>query len=384
MFGFLPSPKTCGVPGAAALYRSHFCGLCNVLRNDYGLWARGIINRDSTFLALLGAAQCEAQPQTRCATCCNPFGVSRPLHQVGDTTQYAAAVTLCGLSSKLDDDIDDERGPRRWLARGASFCLDGSVSKAMGFLHAVAFPVARVHHLLSSQSAVEHPTASLEDAAEPTSQAFGEIVAHTGIVAGCQPSQRPFLRIIGEQLGFLIYVKDAWDDFDSDEKRGRFNALRSHSTEGERRARILPLLQAAIAKIEEAFSQLELHRYRDTLHSILVDGVNQRLASWMGLPAPSVPNPPLVTPPQPTGSSRRAEANEPDEKKETCGKRCNKRCTDCRDDCDNKRGARKSRCCDHCDCCDCGDCCRVLDCSDCKHCDGCDCPGCDCCDCSCH
>lgn len=382
MFGFLPSPKTCGVPGAAALYRSHFCGLCNVLRSDYGLWARGVINRDSTFLALLGAAQCEAKPQTQCATCCNPFGVSRPLHQVGDTAHYAAAVTLCGLSSKLDDDIDDERGPRRWLARGARFVLDGSVAKAMGFLHAVGFPVAKVHRLLDSQSAIEHPTASLEDAAGPTSQAFGEIVAHTGIVAGCKPSQHSLLRTIGEQLGLLIYFKDAWDDFDSDEKRGRFNALSCHSTESERRARILPLLQATTEKIEETFSQLELHRYRDTLHSILVDGVKQRVASWMGLPAPSKPNPPLVTPPPISGSRGHPETNEPQEDQETCGQSCNNRCIGCRDDCRNNRRTKDSRCCDHCDCCDLGDCCRVLDCGDCNHCDVCH--GCDACDCSCH
>ena len=377
MFGFLPSPKSCGVPGAASLYRAHFCGLCNVLRSDYGLWARGIINRDSTFLALLGAAQCETLPQAQCATCCNPFGTSRPLHQTGATAHYAAAVTLCGLSSKLDDDADDERGPRRWLAHGARFCLDGSVTKAMGFLHAVGFPVARVNGLLGSQAAIEHPTASLAEAAVPTREAFGEIVAHTGIVAGCEPSQHSLLRQLGEQLGFLIYAKDAWDDFGSDAKRGRFNPLHPLPAESDRRAFLLPQLQHSAQAISDSFAKLQLHRYHDTLHSIVVDGVHRRIAAWMGLlPPPSLPYPPPVPPPSQPGQHNPSPSPQSPADR-TCSQRCSDTARDCRDDCCNRRGQRSSRCRDHCcDSWDCIDCARCCD--GCHGCHGCDCGGCDC------
>jgi len=56
MFGHLPAPCRCQIGSRIDLWRSTFCGLCNALVGQYGQPARFLINRDSTFVAMLAAA----------------------------------------------------------------------------------------------------------------------------------------------------------------------------------------------------------------------------------------------------------------------------------------------------------------------------------------
>ena len=111
---YLPGPRMC-CPKAASMYRAHFCGLGTNLHRHYGLWARGLVNRDSTFLTLLGGALTRDAPSFEEAMCCNPLATPRALLSDGPVIQYAGAVTLCALNAKLDDDVLDEHGWRRWL-----------------------------------------------------------------------------------------------------------------------------------------------------------------------------------------------------------------------------------------------------------------------------
>jgi hypothetical protein len=344
MFGFLPGPALCCAK-AAACYRAHFCGLCNVLRHDYGLWARGLINRDSTFLALLGASLGPEMPATTPATCCNPWAAPRDLFQSGATVRYAGAVTLCGLTAKLDDDAEDESGPRRWLAVVGRRALDESTAKAVGLLHSLDFPVGGVMRSLREDSTQGGAALTLEEAARPTCHAYGEIVAHPGRLAGLEASMVKALRDIGAHLGFLIYAQDAWEDWEQDRRRGRFNPLHSFPKLEERRAALLPPVTQALASLRSSFGTLTLHRNRDLLSSMLVEGSEDSVQRLFHI--------------------KKVKGEHDDERR------------------------KKRRCCENCDvgC----DCCPVRACRspskggggevcDCNPCDG---DGCDCCGCDC-
>lgn len=211
MFGYLPGPAVC-CQEAASVYRAHFCGLGTSLHRHHGAWARWLVNRDSTFLALLGSALAEAPPALCRTTCCNRFATPRDLVADNAVLQYTSAVTLCGLDAKLDDDASDERGWRRWLARSASRALDTPVSDALGLLHALRFPVVQVRDWMSGQKQIEQAaSASLHDCSAPTRAAYAEITAHLAHVAEA-PQAGTALRQLGENLGLLIYAQDAWDD----------------------------------------------------------------------------------------------------------------------------------------------------------------------------
>ena len=112
MFGYLPAPCRCQIGNQADLYRSTFCGLCNALAGQYGQPARLLVNRDSTFVALLAAAQSPVAPTVTLSTRCQPWSRPIPVFESGFAPAFAAAVTLCGLQAKLDDEQADERGLR--------------------------------------------------------------------------------------------------------------------------------------------------------------------------------------------------------------------------------------------------------------------------------
>lgn len=89
MFGFLPgicrhvSFRSVGkqLANPDQLYQAHFCGLASALERNYGYLSRLLINRDSTFLTLLGEGLLKVEREglltfTR-VRCCSPL----PFHQ---------------------------------------------------------------------------------------------------------------------------------------------------------------------------------------------------------------------------------------------------------------------------------------------------------------
>ena len=348
MFGHLPGPSMC-CQKAASLYRAHFCGLGTSLHRHYGAWARWLVNRDSTFLTLLGSALAETPPQLCQTTCCNKLATPRDLLADNAVLQYSAAVTICGLSAKLDDDAQDERGWRSHAARFGSKVLDTPIGDALGLLHAMRFPVQDVRAWMAEQADIENCSASLQDCARPTRAAYGEIVGHLAQVSG-SPEAKPLLHQLGESLGFLIYAQDAWDDWARDKKRGQFNPLHAFPDLTGRRAALLPALEDALASLRRAFDALPLRRNRDLLRTVLIEGAEERVAQ--------------VSEKKDSGRKHPQSPIEGTERKRSC---CDK--------------------CDGCNCCDCCDCVRfcrpgkgkssLCDCNPCDG-DGCECCGCDC------
>ena len=225
MFGFLSSPcGTCSSHEVHSTYRGFFCGLSGALRDDYSPAARFLVNRDSTFLSLFMASLDKAPPEPVLRTCCHPISVPRPLFTDGLHSRYAAAVTVCGLAAKLDDDRIDETGLRKTAARFLGRAINPLTDRAISFLNSVRFPTSDVVSMMEEQSAIETRSPDLMTAASPTAGAYGTIFSEAARLAEAPEKQDP-LRTIGENLGRLIYWRDAWDDRDEDAKRGRFNPL---------------------------------------------------------------------------------------------------------------------------------------------------------------
>jgi Family of unknown function (DUF5685) len=348
MFGYLPGASMC-CSKAAIHYRAHFCGLGTSLHHQYGAWSRWLVNRDSTFLALLGGALSpEASIMTR-STCCNPWAAPKELLQDGPLLRYVGAVTLCGLNAKLDDDKADERGWRRLLAKAGGQALDAPFGKALGLLHGLNFPVQEVRGWMAGQTQTEYSAAGLIESAHPTSAAYGEIVRHLANLTGAL-ELRTLLLLLGEALGLLIYTQDAWDDWEQDRRRNQYNPLHAYADLQARRAAVLPLMRQAFQRLCAAFEQLPLKRNRDLLQLVLIDGVRQRLDQ--------------------------VEGKKPTSQKDSDSflRRYQRKGNDCCSSCD---------CGDCCDCCQCFRGCRlskggsICDCNPCDG-DGIECCGCDC------
>lgn len=344
MFGFLSAPCSSCSSKEHSVYRAHFCGLCNRLRHDYGLHTRFLVNRDATFLSLLGNGLQESPTTPVSNTCCNPLGKPRLVVQERDAVSYAAAVTICGLKAKLDDEVEDRRaGPTRFALKGLRGLNASSFSKEDDVLRSQGFPLSEVQEALAEQSVIElHASASnsleLEAVSAPTSFTFGKILAHaSGQAHGT-------LEAMGQSLGRLIYTLDAFVDQAKDRRDHQFNPFLLQPVLVEQ----LPtLFERDLEVISDGVHSLSLSGYRDVLDIIL--GKNLRNTCFSMLEGPG---------PVPLEGPRKKQSKK---KRRSCCEDCCDGCTwcdviyccDCDPDCCDA-GCCDAGCCD-CDvcCCDC-------------------------------
>ena len=142
-------------------FRSAYCGLCEALRQRYGVLARFLIGYDMTFLALLSLSPETAIEQRRC--------IVHPLRKqpciCGMTELFDAAdYTVILAYQKMQDDAADEKGFRSIRARLALRLLRSRCRKA-----AARQPKfdENVRQCLSQLAAVEERgSASLDEAAD--------------------------------------------------------------------------------------------------------------------------------------------------------------------------------------------------------------------------
>ena len=284
MFGFISGPCGCLTKEQNLDYRAYFCGLCNCMRHKFGLPTRMLINRDSTFLALLSSAQSSAPPPLNHRTCCNPLGKKRALFEEGAHAEFATAVTLCGLGAKLRDNAADEDWLRRSLAKLGLRYFKNGVAQAKGALEQTGFPADEISRGLFEQETLEHEATQKQEIdlgqiAEPTAQAFGAIVAHTAAVAGA-PGNAPHLLEAGRSLGRLVYWADAFEDFDADVRRRRFNplCLAGANSSAEAAAIVSQPMSQEFSKLPRALEQVKLARHGSLVKDLLLVRTPKRWA----------------------------------------------------------------------------------------------------------
>lgn len=219
------------------------------------------------------------------ATCCNPLGMPRELVQSGPVQAYVSAVTMCGLIAKVSDDGDDERGWRRGFAKTCRPLLGETEARAVGLLESLGFPTSKVRQALAApektMNRVGDPATQLRGAVATTGEAYGEIVGFLGVLTKRADDEVRALRCVGHELGTMIHLKDGWDDFDDDRRRGRPNPFAASSTKAERREWLKPVLSNSLEVLQQAMGSLRDLRYRGLLHTILIDGATAQVTEMM-------------------------------------------------------------------------------------------------------
>ena len=204
-----------------SLYRSYYCGLCEDLLASYGRAGQLTLNYDTTFLAFLLTCLYEPAQERRTETVCiaHPFKKHQSRRNI--YTQYAADMTILLARYSLQDDWEDEKKLRglvlspllgsafreasaRWPQKADSIraCLD------------------RLHALETGQ---QGSAAAREVSPDEAGACFGDLMAE--LFAFTNDAWELPLRHMGFYLGKFIYLLDAYDDLDKDEKSGSFNPL---------------------------------------------------------------------------------------------------------------------------------------------------------------
>ena len=223
MFGLMRAKKCWMSAEERNFRRLSYCGTCKTIGAIYGQKSRLLLNHDTVFLAeiltaLSGEEIGDWGKSYQSYNCLN-----LPKGEMPVALQFAAATNIILTEFKLADHISDEDKRRFRLAQKV-FSIE--FLKAENVLKNWNFPIDEIKEILQTQKRRENESKSLAHLAEPTARTTAEFFAH-GVELIGKSELKDLMFEIGFAFGKLIYILDAFEDYEKDFRKNQFNALRS-------------------------------------------------------------------------------------------------------------------------------------------------------------
>lgn len=245
-------------------YKSYYCGLCQVLKNEYGLLGQLSLNYDITFLVIVLSALYECEDTVVMAHC-KTHPVKKIPKRINEITEYAAAMNVLLTYYHLDDNWQDERDVKSLAYKEA--------------LHSKAVKAAKKYptqaRIIKKQL---RALAELEKAKcnniDELAACFGKLMG--GLFLYKKDAFEEHLYNMGYALGKFIYIMDAYDDLDKDIKNNSFNPLKDMKADENFNEFIANALNIIMAECCNSFEMLPVIRDEEIIKNILYAGVWQR------------------------------------------------------------------------------------------------------------
>jgi len=217
MFGYVRPFKAKLSEEERERYGTVYCGLCHAMGKRYGFLARFTLTYDFAFLAMLLAAA-EEKPEI-CCKCCPAHPLRRKKGCICfGGLDVAADESMILTWHKLRDDVEDSGFWVGLPARAASLIFRRAYRKAAalrpGFDRQVRESLSALHELERANST------ELDRVADT----FARILKAAAPTGGGNARNRVLEQIL-YHVGRWIYLADAWDDLEEDEKQGSYNAV---------------------------------------------------------------------------------------------------------------------------------------------------------------
>ena len=258
MFGYIGTIESELKVREAASYKSWYCGLCKCMKAHYGPLSTLFLQYDCAFLALLFSGELgETVDAKRCHDPHRKYRLETP------ALRFAAAVNVLLAYYKCLDDWRDEKD----LNKGAASLLLKRAVKRAGR----DYPElqARTEQFYRDQAAMETNDGRLDAAADPT----GKYLESLGDMLPFPEQEKLPLKWLLYNLGRWIYLMDAWDDREKDQKKGAFNPyLKANATKEDAAFG----LYASLDEAHKAFDLLSPSRDRGLMENVLTLGCPER------------------------------------------------------------------------------------------------------------
>ncbi|MCI8995906.1 MAG: hypothetical protein HFI31_05540 [Lachnospiraceae bacterium] len=243
------------------VYHSYYCGLCRRLKERYGLWGQISLSYDMTFLILLLTGLYE--PDTEVMTCkCAAHPLQKHAVRVNRFTDYAADMNVLLSYYKCMDDWWDDRKVSRLVYGKLLKKPCGVVEKQY------AHKLDRIQKFMRE---IWEGEAQGEKNLDEMAGRFGGVMEE--IFAWNSDEWEPSLRKIGFYLGKFIYLVDAYEDLEKDEKKGAYNPFLLLQKDGAFEESSRKILTMMMAECSREFEKLPILEDVEILRNILYSGV---------------------------------------------------------------------------------------------------------------
>lgn len=268
MFGYVrPVLGRLDEVGRAA-YRSSYCGLCHTMGKRYGFPARFSLNYDFTFLAVLlysGTGETDKQ----CRRC--------PAHPIrtpseclcGAGVDAAADISMILTWYKLTDDVED-----RGFFAGLPYRVLRLIYRR-GYRSAAARTPeydARVCRGMEQLKQLEQQQSPQLDRVADT---FASILSAAADGLLLDEAKARAMEQLLYHLGRWIYLIDAWDDLEEDEKQHRYNPLNARFNGQARQARdyVETTLTHSTRLLASAANLLDFGSWTAVVNNVIYSGL---------------------------------------------------------------------------------------------------------------
>lgn len=197
-------------------YRAYYCGVCRGM-SRYTFIGRAFLSYDLAFYALL--TDPEAKTDIRIKRC--KWNLKKKPYACGEALDYAAALNLLLSFGKLQDDIADGQKSRAVILALFKRAHRNACRNA---------PMAAkiIDNGLAELSRLENAGCSrLDEIAHQFADICGRLAAEAPLINTDE------LRRVVYQIAYntarWVYIIDAYDDMDSDKKRGNYNPIAAES-----------------------------------------------------------------------------------------------------------------------------------------------------------
>ena len=244
-------------------YKGVYCGLCQTLKRKYGPLGQVCLNNDMTFMALMHMSLYEGEM----------LGIEKDyrckLHPTKKMRIY--------MNGHLDYAADMTMILSYYLARD-HWKDDGQIS-ALLHLHAMRRKVRRLSRLYPRQhKAVKNYIYRLEAAERRQEKDLDKLAGLTGTMLAeifnwKEDIWADMLKNVGFYLGKYIYIMDAYEDLEKDQKKGSFNPLLEYKNRPDFEDFVFEMLDLMMADCARSFEKLPLEQDVEILRNILYAGV---------------------------------------------------------------------------------------------------------------
>ncbi len=242
-------------------YKAYYCGLCKTLKDKFGRFGQMTLSYDMTFLILLLTSLYEAETeklQNRCLV--HPVKMHDTL--VNEITEYVADMNIALTYHHLRDDWKDEKN----IAG-----LAGAVFLKRAYKRIEKQYPRQCNMITVSLKRLQECEERSETDIDLVSGCFGDLMGELFLYR--EDRWQDTLRRMGFFLGKYIYILDAYDDLEKDEKHKSYNPFRFVEKREGFEEKIRQYLTMMMAECTREFEKLPCLWDVDILHNILYDGV---------------------------------------------------------------------------------------------------------------
>jgi hypothetical protein len=242
-------------------YKAYYCGLCNTLKQKYGLLGQMTLSYDMTFLIILLSSLYERDTKSGQSRC-----VLHPMKKHGvlqnEFTDYVAAINIALTYYHLLDDWQDDKSiPGLAGTKVLKNHLKKISKQYPRQCNTIQECLARLQVFEKRQ----------ETDLDLVSRCFGELMGE--LLVYREDVWEKALRKMGFFLGKYIYLLDAYDDIEKDKENHNYNPLFPIYELATFETDCQNMLTMMMAECTKEFEKLPCLADADILRNILYMGV---------------------------------------------------------------------------------------------------------------